>query len=85
MGPSFLLSIFLSYEFIIFSIFFVNVSLPHINTGRVTVLYNRILVNRWVCLDFSVGNNAWYDLFALHILLIEKRYSLAELTANLFL
>jgi hypothetical protein len=28
-----------------------HVSLPCINTGRITVLYNRILVNRWICLD----------------------------------
>jgi hypothetical protein len=70
MGPSII--IFLSYEFIIFSVFFVmtHVSLPYIiNTGRITALYNRILVNRWICLNFSVGNNAQYDLFALHILL----------------
>jgi hypothetical protein len=46
-----------------------HVSLPYINTGRITVLYNRILVNRWVCLDFSIGNNAQYALLALHILL----------------
>jgi hypothetical protein len=53
MGPSILLSIFLSYEFITFYIFVVmtHVSLPCINTGRITVLYNRILVNRWMCLD----------------------------------
>jgi hypothetical protein len=46
-----------------------HVSLPYINTGRITVLYNRILVNWWIRLDSSVGNNAQYDLFALHILL----------------
>jgi hypothetical protein len=45
MGPSILLNIFLSYEFIIFSAFFVmtHVSLPYINTGRITVLYNLTL------------------------------------------
>jgi hypothetical protein len=44
MGPSILLSIFLSYEFVIFSIFFVmaHVLLSYINTGRITVLYNCI-------------------------------------------
>jgi hypothetical protein len=46
-----------------------HVSLLYITTGYITVLYNRILVNRWICLDFSIGNNAQYDLFALHILL----------------
>jgi hypothetical protein len=35
-----------------------HVSLPYINTGRITLLYNRILVNRWIIVDFSVGNNA---------------------------
>jgi hypothetical protein len=40
MDPSILLNIFLSYEFIIFYIFFVitHVSLPYINTGRITVV-----------------------------------------------
>jgi hypothetical protein len=48
MDPSILLNIPLSYEFIIFSVVFVvtHVSLPYIITGRITVLYDLILVSQ---------------------------------------
>jgi hypothetical protein len=75
MGPS-ILTFFhmnlLGYIFFVMT----HVSQPCFNTGLITVLYNRILLHRWICLDFSIGNNAQSDLFALHTLLLISSISL---------